>query len=436
MVKNQVKLASKASLNNISKYLSETDQSIISFINEVEEIAKQNKDQTLIGLVSHAKEKLNSSLTELKKSFQGLEDEFSETLKQSTQALKKEIEQLKKDKDTVISDNYLLEYKKKDLLLLADNLEEAYEEISAKNDVLQEQKRQISEQADKIKKANEEIVAKNDELEQQKEAILDQADYLHEANETITAMHTEVQKQKDQILSKNEELISLNNEKNNLISIVAHDLKSPLNQIKALIGLIKLTAGDLDEETQKYIDTIERSATRLNEMIGKILDIEAIESKKLNLNIKKIDVSEILLNCFERFKISAEAKEIELTHDITPKLQAELDAGFANQIFENLISNALKFSPKFLKVHISLEQKKNTIVACVKDEGPGLSEEDQSKLFGKYQKLSAKPTGNETSTGLGLSIVKKYVEAMKGKIWCESQVNKGAQFYVQFKAVD
>lgn len=429
-------MASKASFKNVSKYLSETDKSINSFINEVEKIAGENKDQTLIKLVSQAKEKINTSLPALKKSYQHLEHEFSDTLEKSTLELKKEIEQLKKDKDTVISDNYLLEYKKKDLLLLADNLEEAYEEISAKNDVLQEQKRQISEQADKIKKANEEITAKNDELEQQKEAILDQADYLHEANETITAMHTEVQKQKDEILQKNEELVSLNNEKNNLISIVAHDLKSPLNQIKALIGLIKLTAGELDEETQKYIDTIEHSATRLNEMIGKILDIEAIESQKLNISIERFNISELLLSCVERFKINAEAKEIELTHNITSNLQSELDAGFTNQVFENLISNAIKFSPKFLKIHVSLKQSEQLITICVRDEGPGLSEEDQKKLFGKYQKLSAKPTGNETSTGLGLSIVKKYVEAMSGEIWCESEVNKGARFYVQFKAAD
>ncbi len=416
--------------------MSETKDNIKSFIGEVEKIAAKNKDKALIELVSNAKQKFDTGLPSLNNSFEKLKDEFSSTLEKSTHELKKEIDQLKKDKETAISNNYLLEYKKKDLLLLADNLEEAYEEISAKNDALQEQKRQISEQAAKIEKANEEIVAKNDELEQQKEAILDQADYLHEANETITAMHTEVQKQKDEILQKNEELVSLNNEKNNLISIVAHDLKSPLNQIKALIGLIKLTAGTLDDETQKYIDTIERSATRLNEMIGKILDIEAIESKNLNINIEKVNASEILQNCADRFKITAEAKEIELTHAIEPNLYANLDAGFANQVFENLISNALKFSPKFLKIHISLEKKEQELIACVKDQGPGLSEEDQKKLFGKYQKLSAKPTGNETSTGLGLSIVKKYVEAMNGKIWCESQVNEGAQFYVQFNTAD
>lgn len=421
---------------DISKHLSETDEGINTFITEVERIAKKSGNEELQQLVKQTKQKLSDKLPALHTSIERLEADYELQLQQSIEALNKDIEKLKKDKDTVISNNYLLEYKKKDLLLLADNLEEANEEISAKNEALRKQKEQLSIQAEKLKQASEDIMAKNEELEQQKEAILDQADYLHEANETITAMHAEVQKQKDEILQKNEELVSLNNEKNNLISIVAHDLKSPLNQIKALIGLIKMTAGDLDEETQKYIDTIERSATRLNEMIGKILDIEAIESKKLNLNIKRVDVSEILSNCFERFKISAEAKEIALTHDIKPNLHAELDAGFANQIFENLISNALKFSPKFLKVHISLEQKKGSVVACVKDEGPGLSEDDQSKLFGKYQKLSAKPTGNETSTGLGLSIVKKYVEAMEGNIWCESEVNQGARFFVEFKAAD
>jgi signal transduction histidine kinase len=335
----------------------------------------------------------------------------------------------------LVSDNYLLEYKKKDLLILTTKLEDAYEEISIKNKELLQQQHMISEQAEKLNAIHEEILAKNEELELQKEALLDQSDYLHEANETITHMHQEVEKQKNEILRKNEELLILNNEKNNLIGIVAHDLKSPLNQIKGLLSIMKLTATNLTEETLMYIDMMEKSSGRLSDMIAKILDVEAIESKKLNLVMEEINLGEILQSLADRYTLASEQKQITICRQIDHQVKAVVDRGYVEQVFENLLSNAIKFSPKERRVFIKLSQDNGRIICEIKDEGPGISDDDKKKLFGKYQKLSAKPTGNETSTGLGLSIVKKFVEAMNGQIWCESQVGQGASFMVAFPVV-
>ncbi len=79
-----------------------------------------------------------------------------------------------------------------------------------------------------------------------------------------------------------------------------------------------------------------------------------------------------------------------------------------------------------------MEKRDCKQITCIRDEGPGMTKDDMKKIFGKFQKLSAKPTGNEKSTGLGLSIVKKYVETMDGKVWCESEHSKGASFFVEF----
>ena len=359
-----------------------------------------------------------------------------------TLKLKDEIENLRKENDTIVSNNYLLEYKKKDLLVLADNLEEAYEEIAEKNKLivakseeLQKANSEITSKSEELQRQKEAIEQQAEELEIQKEAILDQADYLHEANERITAMHQEVQKQKDEILAKNDELVKLNNEKNNLIGIVAHDLKSPLNQIAGLVSLIKLTSENLDAESMKYINTIGESAGRLNAMIAKILDIEAIESKTLNINLESVNLGELISDLVSNYSITASEKNITLKLKKGKEdFLASVDKSFALQVYENLLSNAIKFSPKNKNIVISLTKSDSKVRCEVKDQGPGLSVEDQSKLFGKYQKLSAKPTGNETSTGLGLSIVKKYVEAMNGKIWCESKLNDGASFFVEFLA--
>ena len=100
------------------------------------------------------------------------------------------------------------------------------------------------------------------------------------------------------------------------------------------------------------------------------------------------------------------------------------------QVFENLVSNAVKYSPPGKKIFVRLKAEAGVVRFEVEDQGPGLSKEDQKKLFGKFARLSAKPTGGEHSTGLGLSIVKRLVEAMNGKVWCESELGMGAKFIV------
>ena len=331
--------------------------------------------------------------------------------------------------ETIIADRHELENKKKELLA---KTQEVLLKISIRNKELQEQKLQITEQSEKLREAHEQIVEKNNELEQQTESLLDQTDYLYEANKTITHMHEEVQQQKIEIETKNEALLALNLEKNNLISIVAHDLKSPLNQIKGLLTIIKMNNDGMSEETLQCIDMVEKSATRLNEMIVKILDVEAIESKTLNLAIEKVNLTQVLRGVVNRYLLNAREKQIEILSDIEENIFVEADRAYAEQIFDNLLSNALKFSTSFKKVYVNLYLKDGQVVGEIKDEGPGLTEEDKKKLFGKYQKLTARPTANEASTGLGLSIVKKFTDAMNGNIWCDSVQGKGASFFVSF----
>jgi signal transduction histidine kinase len=393
-------------------------KSVLQFLKKLEQTSDSEKsNKKLSELVEKQKAKVAKQLADIQ---------------EKTASLEKEISKLHRTKDTLVSDNLLLEYKKKDLLLLTNKLEEANSEISVKNQELLQQQKKITEQSDRLNIIHREILAKNEELEQQKESLLDQSDYLHEANQTITLMHEEVQKQKNEILQKNEELLNLNNEKNNLIGIVAHDLKSPLNQMKGLLSIIKMSS-NLDKETLSCVTMMENSADRLTTLIAKILDVEAIESQQLNLIEERISLTEILNSITDRYQIAASEKSITLEREIQEEVFILADRIYCSQVFDNLISNAIKFSPANRKIFIKLSTRKEDAVTEIKDEGPGISDDDKKKLFGKYQKLSARPTGNETSTGLGLSIVKKFVESMNGKIWCESELGNGASFFVAFK---
>lgn len=393
---------------------------LLNFLQQVELIARETGNEKLSVLINESKDSISQNLALLEQNSKELYGGLQSELQKRTNRLKKKVEELQRSRETIASDNFFLEFKKKDLLQLATHLEDAYEEIT--------------KQTVQLKEANAKILEKNKELEAGKEALLDQTDYLHEATQTISRMHSEVEKQREEILRKNEELLSLNLEKNNLIGIVAHDLKSPLNQVKGLITLLKITLGNPDKETLQVIDMMENSITRLSNMIGKILDVEAIESKQLNLNIEKTDLTQLLKSVCERFRIEADEKMITLHEQLETGVFARVDKDYTEQIFQNLLSNAIKFSPKDKNVFISLTSNNERIICEVRDEGPGITEEDKKKLFGKYQKLSARPTGNETSTGLGLSIVKKFVESMNGEIWCESEECKGASFFVAFDA--
>ena len=125
-----------------------------------------------------------------------------------------------------------------------------------------------------------------------------------------------------------------------------------------------------------------------------------------------------------------ENKQLELIDEIDDTV-CILDQGLFRQIAENLLTNAIKFSPEEKRIWVKLHKEDKTIKLEIRDEGPGFTRKDMDKLFGKFQQLSAKPTGGESSTGLGLSIVKKFTDSMKGKVKCDPGEGKGATFFVE-----
>ena len=244
-------------------------------------------------------------------------------------------------------------------------------------------------------------------------------------------------KVQQQILEdKNNELHLLNEEKDELVNIVAHDLRSPLNQIRGLLNLIKLSPENLTPDQQQFVDLSLKSSERLSSMIGRILDTNALESQEIALSLEMVDLDILLEEVVTNFKVQAADKDIEL-HLILPEdpIEIELDRNYAIQVLDNLLSNALKFSPSGTQVEVVLYEDGDVARIEIKDEGPGISRKDQKRLFSRFQTLTARPTAGEASTGLGLSIAKRYVEAMGGRIGCDSEIGEGSVFFVEFVLV-
>jgi signal transduction histidine kinase len=233
-----------------------------------------------------------------------------------------------------------------------------------------------------------------------------------------------------QIQTQNLELNSLNIEKNEMIGIVAHDLKNPLTSALSVVELFK--SEKVTKDQNEYLSLIIKSLNRMNSLVAKILEIKVLESSSLKTNFSEVDLKQVIEQVISAFKIQSDNKKISIVADLDDST-AIIDKSLIVQIIDNLLSNAIKFSNHDSKVFITLKDENETIRLEIFDEGPGIMEEDKPKLFQKFQKLNAKPTDGESSTGLGLSIVKKYVEAMKGKVWCESKFGHGAKFIVEFK---
>lgn len=240
-----------------------------------------------------------------------------------------------------------------------------------------------------------------------------------------------LERERKVLQEKNEELRILNNEKNEFMGIASHDLKNPLNSIQLIAQLLLNSPNNDANEQKDLLKDIIKISQRMFQIITNLLDVNAIEQGNFNANCQFVDIAEIVNALADIYTTRADEKNIAIEYDYFQEVIAYCDRNYTFQILDNLISNAVKFSPSGTKIWIHCKKLPHSVLFSVKDEGPGLTEEDHKKLFGKFARLSAQTTGGEHSTGLGLSIVKKMVEMMHGKVWCESTFGAGATFYLE-----
>jgi len=257
-----------------------------------------------------------------------------------------------------------------------------------------------------------------------------------QTQEVLARVHTHLKlaRTQDILKEKNAELLQLNQEKNEFLGMAAHDLKNPLASIRGMAQLIKAKVDIETKENQQinsYAACIENNAQKMFTLITNLLDVNAIESGTLTVNFENVQCVDILKTVIKNYQLAATDKNIELKLIIpqdVPLLLSNNDV--LQQVLDNLVSNAVKYSPLNSDIEIKLLVETDHIQINIQDHGSGFTEEDKTKLFSKFARLSAKPTGGEHSTGLGLFIVKKLVDSLNAEVWCESEVNNGACFIV------
>lgn len=234
----------------------------------------------------------------------------------------------------------------------------------------------------------------------------------------------------DALSAANARLHDLNQERSEFLGIAAHDLRTPLNSIVGFAQLMQRYSPGVDNLQRDSINRILNASGRMRDLLDRLLSVRAIEEGKLEMDIAPCDIATLAQTAIGHHLLAAQAKGIALAYAPPPEPMIALaDAASLNQILDNLLSNAIKFSPPGRPVGLKVARSVDGRVRVdVEDAGPGLSKEDQKKLYGKFARLGARPTAGESSNGLGLSIVKRLAEAMDGTLNCRSVLGEGTTF--------
>ncbi|GAA5036030.1 hypothetical protein GCM10011506_31390 [Marivirga lumbricoides] len=223
---------------------------------------------------------------------------------------------------------------------------------------------------------------------------------------------------------------------NDILGKVTHDLRTPFAKVYTIVQLLLTDHQEnLSAQQVERIGLIKQVVADGLQIVKGFLDTGNMVLDENKYKPQLIKVQELVDECLMPYELlSAKKNIIFITQILGKNMELKTDKTYLKRIIDNLVSNAIKFSPFGTQINYTITREDENILFSVKDQGPGLTEDDKSRLFKKYQQLSAKPIGTDESTGLGLYIVKTMVDKMGGKIWVESEHGKGSNFLVSLPA--
>ncbi|MFN8376337.1 MAG: ATP-binding protein [Anaerolineae bacterium] len=243
---------------------------------------------------------------------------------------------------------------------------------------------------------------------------------------------TELATQKAAIEQKNDELRRANELKNSFLGVAAHDLRSPLSNVQMAANLLADPTIELPEDQRRVvINEIVVQANYMMALLNDLLDVSHIESGKFSINLQPIQISTFLQEIAQRHQQTSQSRGVQVVVNQMPESHASVDADpmRLRQVFDNLLSNAVKFTAPGGTVYMRALHQQSDWRFEVQDQGPGISDIDQQRLFQDFARLNTRPTNGEKSTGLGLAISRRVIEAHHGHIGVESQLGQGATFW-------
>ncbi len=285
---------------------------------------------------------------------------------------------------------------------------------------------------DLMRIGNEQANALRTALKEQSNLARVQVERKNVFYDELSRLNNELANLQRELAKKNAELERLDDEKNQFLGMAAHDLRNPLGVIMGFSEFLLTDAAPvLNEEQREFLSIIHSSSEFMLELVNNLLDIATIESGKLRLNPWPTDLAALVEHNVALNQAIASKKEIRLSCEIEAGLPVlEIDAPKIEQVLNNLISNAIKFSYPHSMVEVRLARADDGVLLSVADQGQGIPAAELDTLFKPFARTSVKSTGGEGSIGLGLAIVRRIVNGHRGRIWVESEVDSGSTFYV------
>jgi len=265
------------------------------------------------------------------------------------------------------------------------------------------------------KRAEEEILQLTRELEEK----------VEQRTKRLARAYKELEERNEELRRANEELRSLDRLKSEFVSMVSHELRSPLTNISGAVELLLDSGAEVDEK--KMLEVIGEESARLARLVEGILDVSRIEARKLDLKRERVDILPLLQRVLVNLQGSTSLHQFVLPHaDSLPKVWGDEDR--IAQIFFNLLDNAVKYSPEGGKITVTAEAEGKKMVISITDQGLGISDKEKARIFRKFHRVNGSDSRETYGHGLGLYITKGLVEAQGGRIWVESSVGRGSTF--------
>lgn len=267
-------------------------------------------------------------------------------------------------------------------------------------------------------------------LANQLAAAIENAQLYDQVIKSHQELELRIRERTKELASLNEQLVKMNRMKSDFVSNVSHELRTPLTSIKGYASiLMEGKLGKVSEEQKIRLAKINKHTDTLTKLINDLLDIARIESGRVTMEIKPVLIKEILDTCIDIVTPQLKEANIGLFTDLSKARETVLaDQHQLERVFINLLSNAIKFTPAHGKISIKAKDKKEIIEISVSDTGAGIASEDLPKLFEEFYRADHPINQEKKGTGLGLALVKRIIEAHKGKIWATSKIGEGTTF--------
>ena len=276
------------------------------------------------------------------------------------------------------------------------------------------------------------VIKSNDEYEKLSDAFNNMLDGLQESQEKLRQANKQLDAKIAQLSDRNIELFKANKLKSEFLANMSHEFRTPLNAILGFAQLLREKPGEDFEKLKRYAQNIIESGRNLLNMINDLLELAKAEAGKIEMRIEKTSIQELCRGLSAFFSPLAQEKMIKIRLAIDEDIPlVQTDSGKVQQILYNLLSNAVKFTPQRGKVEIAAKMLDDkTVRISVIDTGPGISPQDQEKIFEKFRQIDGSITRPGTGTGLGLAICKELATLLAGNISLESESGTGSTFHL------